>query len=90
MISLRHKAGNAQVGLSYFFLIGFFAVVIMEGLGLLKISMVNQLIPIVMLVMTFWFQRQRTTETVGDGDPPRGVPSLNPIQPVTPAPKVNQ
>lgn len=59
---LTHRvAGRAQVGLSYFFLSGFFAVVAAQGLGYLKTDMLSQLSPIVMLVMTFWFQRQRTS-----------------------------
>lgn len=73
-------AGRAQVGLSYFFLAGFFALATAQGLGYLKLDIIGELKDIVTLVMSFWFMRQResTAET-----PASPVP---PTQPVTPAP----
>ena len=65
------------MGLSYFFLAGFFILVGLEGFGYLKINVVDQLGPITMLVMSFWFQRQRVS-----------VDDSYPIQPADPA-KVN-
>jgi len=60
--SMTHrKAGNAQVGLSYFFLAGFFACLILQGLGYIKTDLTGQLAPMAMLVLSFWFQRQRIT-----------------------------
>jgi hypothetical protein len=69
---LTHSvAGRAQVGLSYFFLAGFFALLVLEGLGYIKINVVDELGPITMLVMSFWFQRQRTSV---DESPPATAP----------------
>jgi hypothetical protein len=59
---LTHRvAGRAQVGLSYFFLAGFFAALGAEGLGYIKMDIMGQLGPMAMLVLSFWFQRQRET-----------------------------
>lgn len=70
---LTHRvAGRAQVGLSYFFLAGFFALATAQGLGYLKLDVVGELKDVLMLVMSFWFMRQRE--------------SVNPTQPEIPAP----
>ena len=71
------KAANAQVGLSYAFLFGFFSMAAFQGLGYLKIDAIGGLKGVLMLVMSFWFMRQRNS---GD-DPP-------PTQPENPAPGV--
>lgn len=67
------QARGAQIGLSYCFLLGFFVMVAMQGLGYLKIDVVGELKDVLMLVMSFWFMRQRETTN-------------HPIQPVAPAP----
>lgn len=74
---------NAQVGITYFWLAIFAGLALMEGLGLFKISLINQTIPITMLVMSFWFQRQRES---GAGKP--DVPST-PAVPTSPAQPAN-
>jgi hypothetical protein len=79
---LTHRAaGRAQVGLSYFFLGGFFAALGAEGLGYIKMDIMGQLAPMAMLVLSFWFQRQReTTDAVTNvSDHP------NPTTPAQPA-----
>jgi hypothetical protein len=87
----HRKARSAQVGLSYFFLTGFFIITVMEGLGRFKISLLNQMIPITMLVMSFWFQRQRSSTDEADElkrgpDPvvPPKTPEPAPINPIQP------
>ncbi len=72
----HRKARSAQVGLSYFFLAGFFGIIIMQGTGCLKFDVMGQLGPMAMLVLSFWFQRQRTSS-----DDPTPTPTPNPIQP---------
>jgi hypothetical protein len=65
---MSHKtAAYAQIGLSYFFLAGFFASLVLQGLGYLKLDVLGGLKDVLMLVMSFWFMRQRTT---GDEPPP--------------------
>lgn len=53
---------RAQIGLSYFFLAGFFGVLAAEGLGHLKAGTAQTLREGVLLILFFWFQRQRTSE----------------------------
>jgi hypothetical protein len=83
----HRKAGNAQVGLSYFFLAGFFAILILQGLGYIKLDMIGQLAPMAMLVLSFWFQRQResTPEIQISSEHPPG-PKAPPPQSPTPTP----
>jgi len=52
---------NAQVGITYFWLVGYFGAVAFAGFGRISWDTVKELSPITMLVMTFWFQRQRTS-----------------------------
>jgi hypothetical protein len=61
---------KAQVGLSYLFLLGFFSVLILEGLGYLKNNVSNNLREVLMLVMSFWFMRARVS-----GDEPEQIES---------------
>jgi hypothetical protein len=63
---------QAQVGISYLFLAGFFALIAAEGLGYLKQGTADRLAEGVLLILFFWFQRQRTNEP----DPPK--PPENP------------
>lgn len=63
---------RAQVGLSYFFLAGFFGLIAAEGLGYLKEGTADRLTEGVLLILFFWFQRQRTSEP----DPPPENPKL--------------
>ena len=64
----HHVVATAQVGLSYFFLTGFFACLILVGLGYLKADIMTSLTAGVQLVLAFWFMRQRTS------DPPTTEP----------------
>lgn len=67
---LSHWAvAKAQVGLSYLFLLGFFGVLLLEGLGYIKNNVSNNLREVLMLVMSFWFMRARTS-----GDEPDPTP----------------
>lgn len=75
----HRKAGNAQVGLSYFFLTGFFVVLILEGVGYIKANVSNNLREVLMLVMSFWFMRQRVS-----GDDPSEQSHPHPSTPVIP------
>lgn len=65
----HHAVATAQVGLSYFFLTGFFVCVIMYGLGYLKNEVITVLTAGVQLVLSFWFMRQRTSND-SPSDPP--------------------
>jgi hypothetical protein len=58
---IHKQAASAQVGLSYFFLVGFFACAILEAVGVFKTTLTNELKDGLMLVMSFWFMRQRNT-----------------------------
>lgn len=51
---------KAQVGLSFLIVMGYFGIKIAEGLGFLKgVGDMNEML---MLVLFFWFQRQRTQQ----------------------------
>jgi hypothetical protein len=63
----HHAVATAQVGLSYFFLAGFFACLILVGLGYLKPDIMTSLTAGVQLVLAFWFMRQRASDPP---DPP--------------------
>jgi hypothetical protein len=52
---------GAQVIITILFLLGFFALAVMEGLGWFKVSLINNLREVLMLVMSFWFMRQRNS-----------------------------
>lgn len=73
----HRKAGNAQVGLSYFFLTGFFVVLILEGVGYIKANVSNNLREVLMLVMSFWFMRQR--DSSAEHTPPNPTPPPAPV-----------
>jgi hypothetical protein len=79
----HRTVANAQVGLSYFFLAGFFTVLILSGLGVLKVDVTHFLEGGATMVLSYWFMRQRssTDEPMKESDP---VPS-NPQKPVEPA-----
>jgi len=78
---LTHWAvAKAQVGLSYLFLLGFFAAIGGQGLGYFKVDITSELKDVLMLVMSFWFMRQRvsgedapSTDTVAN--PPAPAPT---------------
>lgn len=74
----HRQSRGAQIGLSYFFLGGFFITATLQGLGYLKLDVIGELKDVLMLVMSFWFMRQR------ESNPETHTP--NPIRPVTPAP----
>lgn len=57
----HHAVATAQVSLSFLILVGFFAVLILEGLKLLAPGTASSLRDLIMLVGFFWFQRQRTS-----------------------------
>lgn len=75
--AMTHRmAASAQVGLSYAFLVGFFAMAALQGLGYMKIDAIGALKDVLMLVMSYWFMRQRTS---GD-EPPIPTTPDNPAQ----------
>jgi hypothetical protein len=76
----HRKARSAQVGLSYFFLAGFFGIIMLEGLGWIKFDVMGQLGPMAMLVLSFWFQRQRSSSDEAS-ELHRGPDPVNPIAP---------
>jgi hypothetical protein len=61
---------NAQVGITYFFLAGFFAMIGLQGAGVFKIDVTTKLNDVLMLVMSYWFMRQRTSEPKSNPTPP--------------------
>lgn len=78
--TMGHKqARAAQIGLSYFFLLGFFIMIYLQGIGYLKVDVIGELKDVLMLVMSFWFMRQRETAT--------DEPKPNFSQPANPAPQ---
>jgi len=80
---LTHRiAGRHQVGLSYFFLAGFFTCVILQGFGYLKTDITHDLATMAMLVLSFWFNRQR--ETVPESASPGGAGTAEPANPTNP------
>lgn len=70
---------NAQVGLSYFWLLGYFGAVAMTGLGKFPTNVLADLTPITVMVVSFWFQRQRQSAedkpSAGPPTPSTGVPT---------------
>jgi hypothetical protein len=58
---MTHRAAaSAQVGLSYFFLAGFFACIYLDGRGIIKgVNPFTDLKDPLMLILYFWFQRTR-------------------------------
>lgn len=57
----HRQSRGAQIGLSYFFLAGFFVMATLQGFGYLKLDVIGELKDVLMLVMSFWFMRQRET-----------------------------
>lgn len=70
---------KAQVIISILFLMGFFGAVTLEGLGYFKVNVSNNLREVLMLVMSFWFMRQRVS-----GDDPSEQSHPHPSTPVIP------
>jgi hypothetical protein len=64
------QIATAQIGLSYFFLAGFFAAIAAEGLGYLKAGTAERLTEGALLILFFWFQRLRQSEP----QPPKETP----------------
>jgi hypothetical protein len=72
---LTHWAvAKAQVGLSYLFLLGFFAELTLVALGRAKIDVTSELKEGVMLILFFWFQRQRASGEDPEPNDPNAVP----------------
>lgn len=62
-LKLSHRViAHAQVGLSYFFIAGFLAAIAAEGAGYLKAGTAQTLREGALLILFFWFQRQRSSE----------------------------
>lgn len=74
----HRQSRGAQIGLSYFFLVGFFVMAGAQGLGYLKLDVIGELKDVLMLVMSFWFMRQREST-------PEVKHTIDPFQPVKPA-----
>jgi len=78
---------NAQVGITYFWLTGYMGVVLLVGFGKVPKEVLEDLTPITVFVMGFWFQRQRSS---GDDKPTvastNGNGSAPIIPPAPPAP----
>lgn len=74
----HRQSRGAQIGLSYFFLGGFFIMAALQGFGYLKLDVIGELKDVLMLVMSFWFMRQR--ESTSEAKHP-----ADPIQPAKPA-----
>jgi hypothetical protein len=93
--NLTHrKARSAQVGLSFYVLTIFFVVIILVGLGYLKMEVLHVVEGVVTIVISFWFMRQRTSvdeDHLGVAAPAPAAPApaapvhANPIQPAGPA-----
>src|SRR5690606_16855166 len=54
----------------YLFLVGFFALLILQGLGLLKSLPMELLAQALLLVLFFWFQRERADKKPLEPKPP--------------------
>ncbi len=53
--------GRAQRNITYLWLIGFFGIMLGQGLGLLK-NIPNDVYTLTAVVLFFWFQRTRNTD----------------------------
>lgn len=58
----HHVVASAQVGLSYLIFIGYFGVVVGEGMKLVTAGASGGLKDLIMLVAAFWFMRQRASD----------------------------
>lgn len=67
----HHAVATAQVGLSYLIFVGYFGVVVGEGMKLVTPGSASGLKDLIMLVAAFWFMRQRTS----DPPPPETKPN---------------
>lgn len=67
----HHAVATAQVGLSYLIFLGYFGVVVGEGMKLVTPGTASGLKDLIMLVAAFWFMRQRTS----DPPPPENKPN---------------
>lgn len=76
---IHRRAGNAQIGLSYSFLAGFFVCLILQGLGYFKINIADTLREMAMLVLSFWFMRSR--DTTSEPPPATVAPAPTPAEP---------
>jgi len=61
---------KTQRNVSYLFLVGFFALLILQGLGLLKSLPMELLTQALLLVLFFWFQRERADKKPLEPKPP--------------------
>lgn len=66
----HHAVATAQVGLSYLIFVGYFGVVVGEGMKLVTPGTASSLKDLIMLVAAFWFMRQRAS----DPPPPEKSP----------------
>lgn len=69
----HHAVATAQVGLSYLIFLGYFGVVVGEGMKLVTPGTASGLKDLIMLVAAFWFMRQRTS----DPPPPENKPNAS-------------
>lgn len=58
----HHAVATAQVGLSYLIFVGYFGVVVGEGMKLVTAGTASGLKDLIMLVAAFWFMRQRVSD----------------------------
>lgn len=64
----HHAVATAQVGLSYLIFVGYFGVVVGEGMKLVTPGTASSLKDIIALCAAFWFMRQR--ESTPPPNPP--------------------
>ncbi len=71
-MKLPHSVvASAQVGLSYLIFIGYFGVVIGEGMKLVTPGTASGLKDLIMLVAAFWFMRQRVSDPLPPTETPK-------------------
>ena len=73
-----------QAGLSYLFIVGFFVLRVLEGIGWMAKDDDNTIIQAVMLVLAFWFMRERGTKP--EDTAPPGATSKTTTETVTTSP----
>jgi hypothetical protein len=65
---------NAQVGITYFWLCGYFAVIVITLRGKLPVDVLSTLTPITATVIAFWFSRQRASSDEKPSNPSGATP----------------
>jgi hypothetical protein len=84
MNDVARLLARSQLAITLLVLIGFFLMLVGEGMHLLSAGTSKEFSPYVGVIVFFWFQRQRPRS---DDDPPTGTSSQVPTSPPSAAAK---